>query len=158
MCDKTYVTWIIHVWHDSYIRDITQSCVWHNSFICGTTRLHATWLIHTCELIHLNVTWLFHTQHDSFIYVIWLINMLSMTDSFVTWRSRLCSYISHDLLIHMTWLIYSFICDMIHYWRTWESWHAKESCHMRMRHVSHNWVMSQVIASYHTYEWSRSCT
>jgi len=78
-----HVTWLVPMWRDVFLRDITHFCVtwliyvtwfisvWHDPFLCGIT--YVAWLIHIwhdpfiCDMTHSYVTWLIHILHDPFI-------------------------------------------------------------------------------------------
>jgi len=97
-------TWLIHMWHDAFIWDMTHWYVWHDSFICDMTHSYETWLIDMCDMTHSYETWLIHMGHDPFTCATWLIHMWH--DSFIWDMTH--SHVWHD----------SFICNMTHSWVT----------------------------------------
>jgi len=139
----------------------------HDSFICES------WLIHMWDMTHSYVRhdsfiWeirLFHmgdmthsyVRHDSFICETWLIHMWDKTHSYVrheyltqssvllAWRGWVLSYIdqSYELFMSHIW--------MRHVTYEWVISNLDESCHTWKSHITYEWVMSRVNESCHTW-------
>ena len=129
----SYVTWLTHMWRDSFTCDMTNSYV--------------TWLIHMRRASFIYVTWFVHMWYHSFIWNVLLSYMwhdsfmCDMTHSYETWLFHICdmtrSYViwlicmRRDPFIYVTWHD-SFIRDMTHSRETW-LFHIK--CHSIRTHT-----------------------
>jgi len=135
----SWMTWLIHVWHDSFIcQRLTH--VWHDSFTCDMTHSCVTWLIRVRHdsfydsfMYTMTRSWvkrLTHVWHDSFMCVPWLIHACNLTRSYL-WHD---SFICERTTSCVTWLLHvrhdSFMCDMTHSCVTWliHVWHDSFIC------------------------------
>ena len=114
--------------HVTYERGMSRECAMsHINESCHIWMSHFTWRSHVTYVTHSYVTWRIHMWHDAFI--------CDMTHSYVTW------------LIHMWHDSFTQPWHMMHhftYARGSVMSHTNESCHTRMSHVTHEWVMSHM--------------
>jgi len=120
------VTWLIYIWHDSYICDMTHIRV--------LSYIYVTWL----RLIILDspskpwyVIWLIYMWHVSYIY--------DMTHRYVTWLSlRLPDFPSKSW--YVTWLTHLYVTWLIY------TWHDSYTCGMTQTAATR--VSEQVTVSF----------
>jgi len=169
------VAGLIHVWHDSFLcdmtflGDMTHSCTKH----CDRTHSYATWLIYLWHDLFVRdmtlsyVTWLLPVRNDAFI-VKWLIRMwrdslkYDTTHSYATWIIHLWHdsfkcYVTHlnaTCLVHM-WHD-SFTRKMTHSYATWRIhlWHCSCTCDVDVKEEAivtwtFNFTLTPSISSYH---------
>jgi len=138
---KNYVTWLVHMYHDSFTRHICirrvtlhvnescHICIRHITYdgvmshinLCDVTCAYVPWIIHmwrsalVCDLTQLCVTWLRHMWCDVYI--------CDVTRSHVTWLIQ----VWHDWFTcgtthsYLTWLIHMW-CDSFEVeWRRHQS-------------------------------------
>ena len=125
----SYLIWLIYIWHDSFIGDMTQ---WH-----------VMWLIRVCHGAQASgvraLSWPIRVWHDPFTRNLWCIHRQHSTHSLI--------HTHHDILIHMhrpatprimtdspwTRFIYiqhgSFVC------RTWFMWMTYNHIYMIQYHI-----------------------
>ena len=154
----SYVTWLIHMWHDSFIRGIPYSHVtwlmhtWHDSFICVTALIHKRDTTHPCAWLH------------SSVCVTCLVHVCDMTHSYVTWLIHMCDMNYSQLFLNHTWLLH--MCDRTHplfvvthgisSCRTYEFVfceivHVTNSCDYFMSHRTHPLFANSSCWSCHTW-------
>jgi len=140
MCDMTYsrVTWLLRAWRDSFMCDVTPSshtCMSHVTHIGVMSRYSFNMVSRTCDMTQTGVTCmsrLMHVTHD------WVMSLIH--DSDMCWRD---SFNSNHLNEGLEWLeaVTSHMTESWLEWVAWLMWLSHDSLQMS---DSFNWDMNQV--------------
>jgi len=127
------VCWLLHVGHDSFMRDMNHLCVtwrvymWHDVFWCD--KAHSCVMCNICDMTRSHMTLRMHTWCE--LYRCGDVFMDDMTHLYQTWRIHtwrdVCVCVM--MLSYMKWPIYTlhdasmcdmmYLCDKAHSYATW---------------------------------------
>jgi len=123
------VTWLLHVWHDSFTYNMTHSHMtwlnhmWHDSFMCDVTLcVYVKWLIHMCDMTlymwraaprlvcALELRRFANSTRPTVMFAMTRLSCDMTHSSYVTWCIHMSgvtpSHVWHDSFTCVTWLVH----------------------------------------------------